>query len=296
MTVSTPWTAISRRSTPAQDLAQGVEVEHVGQALAVRLDEDREAAVARRDLEQVGGALALLPERRARPGPASRQQQRPPRVLAEARREQRRAPARLDDQVLDLVGVGKSSASISASGGVALGQADRDPVVRPDRLHLDAEALAEPRLDGQRPRRVDAAAERAEDHEPPVAELVAEALDDEPPVGRQGARDLALLLDVRDEVVRRVLVEVVALAEPRRERAVGRARPRASSASASRRNAPIARPSSTGRPTASPFQNGSLPGTPGAGSTITRSGVMSSTRQLLAPRTTTSPCIPARSS
>ena len=38
------------------------------------------------------------------------------------------------------------------------------------------------------------------------------------------------------------------------------------------RRRPIARPSSIGRPTASPFQNGSLPGTPGAGVTVTRLG------------------------
>ena len=54
-------------------------------------------------------------------------------------------------------------------------------------------------------------------------------------------------------------------------------------------NAPTARPSSTGRPTASPCQNGSLPGTPGAGLTVTRSCPMSSIRQLLAPSVMTSP-------
>ena len=37
-----------------EDLAQGRQVEHVGQALAVGLDEDREAPVARGDREQVG--------------------------------------------------------------------------------------------------------------------------------------------------------------------------------------------------------------------------------------------------
>ncbi len=60
--------------------------------------------------------------------------------------------------------------------------------------------------------------------------------------------------------------------------------------------APIARPSSIGRPTVSPFQNGSLPGTPGAGVTVTRLGLISATRHELAPRMTTSPCMPARSS
>ena len=56
---------------------------------------------------------------------------------------------------------------------------------------------------------MDAAAERRQQHEPPVAELVAEALDDDPPVGRQGADDLALVLEVGDEVLGGQLVEVV---------------------------------------------------------------------------------------
>ena len=74
-------------------------------------------------------------------------------------------------------------------------------------------------LDRQRQRRMDPSAERREDHEPPVAQLVAEALDDEPPIGRQRAGDLALLVEVGDEVRGRELVEVVLLAKARRERA-----------------------------------------------------------------------------
>ena len=77
---------------------------------------------------------------------------------------------------------------------LALREPDRDAVVRPDRLGLDPEAIPEPALDRQGPRRVHPAAERAEDDEAPVAELVAEALDDNPPVGREGTRDLALLV------------------------------------------------------------------------------------------------------
>jgi hypothetical protein len=49
------------------------------------------------------------------------------------------------------------------------------------------------------------------------------------------------------------------------------------------RGAPIASPSSYGRPTPSPFQNGTAPGTPGAGETSTRSRVISSIRQVEAP-------------
>ena len=51
----------------------------------------------------------------------------------------------------------------------------------------------------------------------------------------------------------------------------------------------MAAPSSAGRPTASPCQNGSLPGWPGAGDTSTWSAVMSSIRHELAPSTNTSP-------
>ena len=53
--------------------------------------------------------------------------------------------------------------------------------------------------------------------------------------------------------------------------------------------APIARPSSTGRPSASPFQNGMRADAPGAGDTSTRSGVMSSMRQDVEPSRNTSP-------
>ena len=158
------------------------------------------------------------------------------------------------------------------------------------------EPFLEARLDRQRPRGVDAATERGQQRQPPVAELVAEPLDDDPLVGRQGAGRLALVLEVREQVLGRPLVEVVVLAQSLRGRRGRPLAPRPRSASISPTNAPSARPSSIGRPTASPFQNGSLPGTPGAGLTVTRSCPMSRTRQLLAPRTMTSPCIPARSS
>ena len=173
-------------------------------------------AVARGDGQQVGRALALLPERRPRPGPAARQQQRPRRVLAEPAREQRRRRELPDDQVLDLVGLGEEQRLDAVERRVALGQPDRDAVVRPDRLDLEPEPLADPRLERQRPRRVDAAAERRQQAQPPVAELVAEALDDDALVGRQGAGRLALVLEVREQVLGRQLVEVVRLAQARR--------------------------------------------------------------------------------
>ena len=196
-----------------QDLAQAGQVEDVRQALAIRLDQDRERAVARRDRQQVGGPLALLPERRPRARPASRQQQRARRVLAEAAGEQRRVRELADDQVLELVGLGEEQLLDAGDRRVALGQPDRDPVVRPDRLDLHPEPLPDARLERQRPRRVDAATERRQQAEPPVAQLVAEALDDDPLVGRQCAGRLALVVEVGEQVGRGALVEVVRLAQ-----------------------------------------------------------------------------------
>ena len=65
---------IDRRDAdlPAADVAERRDerrhVEEVAQALAVGLEQHGKRSVARRDRQQIGGALALLPERRALPG------------------------------------------------------------------------------------------------------------------------------------------------------------------------------------------------------------------------------------
>ncbi len=195
-----------------QHVAQRGQVEDIGQAFAVRLDEDRERAVARRDREQVGRPLTLLPERGSGARPATRQEQRPGRVLAEARGEQRRIRDRTDDQVLDLLGLGEQGVLDPVE--LAFGQAHGDAVVRPDRLDLAAEPLAQPGLDRHRPRGMDPTTEWRQDRQPPVAKLVPEALDDDAPIGRQGAHGLLLVLEIGDEVLGRQGVEVVPLAQP----------------------------------------------------------------------------------
>ncbi len=212
---------LASRHAP-EDVAQAGQVEHVRQAFAVGLDQDRERAVARRDRQQVRRALTLLPQRRPRPRPAPRQEQRPRRVLAEPAGEQGRRRQLADDQVLELVGLGEEQRLDAVEGSIALGQPDGDPVVGPDGLHLEPEPLADPRLERQRPRRVDAAAERAQDAQPPVAELVAEPFDHDPLVRRQRAGRLALVVEIGEQVVRGELVEVVRLAQPLGRRAPAR--------------------------------------------------------------------------
>ena len=103
-------------------------------------------------------------------------------------------------------------------------------------------------------------------------------------IGRHAAGRLALLGEVGDQVARRRARRGGA-----RRAAAPAASDRLQSASSSRQNAPSARPSSIGPADPSPRQNGILPGSPGAGETITRSRVMSSMRQVVAPRMNVSP-------
>ena len=178
-----------------QDRLQRGQVEDVLQALAVRLEDDRERAVLARDLEQVLRLQPLLPERRALAGPPPRDQQRARGVLAEAGAEERRLADLRDDELLDLlrrdqqVGEGRRR--------VRLGQVQRDPVVRPDRLRLEPERVAQAGGERHPPRRVHAPAERREDADAPVADLVAEALDDDRAVGRDDAGRSGLLAEDR---------------------------------------------------------------------------------------------------
>ena len=73
-----------------QQLDEARQVEHVAQALAVGLEDDRELAVALGHLEQRLRLQALLPQRRAPARVGAGDQQRARGVLAEARAEQRR--------------------------------------------------------------------------------------------------------------------------------------------------------------------------------------------------------------
>ena len=120
---------------------------------------------------------------------------------------------------------------------------------------------------------VDAAAPGREDAEPPVADLVAEALDDDRLVGGDDPGRRLLLLQVVDEVLGGELVEVVVLRQLLR---VGVDR-----LAARRRRSPCrARPGGRCRRRA---RRGPRPGRPGAGVTITRSRVISWIRQVVAP-------------
>ena len=84
-----------------------------------------------------------------------------------------------------------------------------DPVVGGDRVGLEVEALTDPRGEGERPGGVDATAVGGEDADPPVADLVAEALDDDRALGGQDARGELLLAEVVEQVAGGARVEVI---------------------------------------------------------------------------------------
>ena len=203
-----------------EDALQRRQVEDVLQALAVGLEHDRERAVVARDLEQALGLQPLLPQRRALARAATRDQERAGGVLPEAGSEQGGAPHLLDDELLDLVR--RQEQVGDRRQHVGLGQVERDPVVRPDRLHLEPERVAQAGAERHRPRRMHARAERGQDAEAPVADLVAEALDHDRAVGRDDATvRRGLVAQVGEEVLGRQRVEVVVAAEPLERLRVG---------------------------------------------------------------------------
>ena len=89
---------------PRQQPAQRRQVEPVVEHLAVRLEDHREAAEAPRDLQQRRRLEALLPERRALPRAAARDEEGAGGVLAEARPEQGRPAELADEQLVQVLG------------------------------------------------------------------------------------------------------------------------------------------------------------------------------------------------
>ena len=221
-------------------------VEDVLEALADRLQDDREGAELAGHLEQLGGALALLPQRGALAGAAARQQQGAGGALAEPGGEQRRAAHLVGDDLVDLALVEErrrraptgacSASNVRAAACVGLlveqvqahqigvGQPQHDAVVGVHDLRVHAVPLGEPGAERQRPRGVHLGAEGGVDDDPPVAQLVAEALDDDRAVVGDMAAGLALLVQIGQDVVRGPGVEpggraAAAGRPPRRRRA-----------------------------------------------------------------------------
>ncbi len=232
------------------------------------------------DLEQALGLEALLPERRAAPGVGAGDQQRAGGVLAKARAEQRGAAELGGDGGLDLVGVEQDEL------GDRLPLAPRARLLAIEIRQVQDDAVVGARLRLPRGRSARACARRAR---APRRRGRARRRGR----GRTGASRRSRRGSARARSCARWAARAWRPAARAGRRAgcarrARRGRSRAASVSAScstaqRENAPIASPSSMGRPTESPFQKGTAPGAPGAGVTITRSRPISSMRQVEAP-------------
>ena len=164
----------------AEQLAERGEVEDVREALAVGLEQDREARVAARHGEQVRGALTLLPQRRAAAGAAAGQQQRTGRTLPEAGGEHRGVRDLVEHEVVDLLH-GRQE-DLERRRLVRLGQAQRRSRRRRRSSVRRTRALPAAGADRHGPRRVHPSAVRREQTDPPVPDLVPEPLHDHLPV------------------------------------------------------------------------------------------------------------------
>ncbi len=168
-------------------------------------------------------ALALLPQGGAAAGVTPRQEQRAGGALPEAGGEQRGPADLVGDELVDLALVeqhvgraGRGPALVE--GGVPAGAAvavlpgfrreqvgvrkpQHDAVVRVQHLGVEAEALGQPGTERKCPGGVHLRAERGVHHHAPVAQLVAEALDQDGAVVRHVAGGLALLGQVGQHIV-----------------------------------------------------------------------------------------------
>ncbi len=158
-----------------QDLDQRRHVEDVAQAFAISLEQQRKRWIARGHAQQVVGALAQLPERRALIGAAARQQQRAACSLAKSPGKQRRRAQLAQHQ---LHGLGRFNEDPVRIGRlVGIGKTQHKSVIAPQRFDLRPTGSANARADRHGPGNVDAAAKRREHADAPVAQLIAGTLD-----------------------------------------------------------------------------------------------------------------------
>jgi hypothetical protein len=194
-----------------EELRQRRQIEDVLEAFPVGLEHDGEVRVTAGHLQEALRLEPLLPERSALAGAAPGDEQCAGGVLPEAGTEERGATELPDDELFHLVGVDEHV--IERRGRLCVGKVERDAVVRPDRIDLEPERLAQTRGQSERPGGVHSASKRGEHAQAPVADLVAEALDHHRSIGGQSAGGRLLLAQVDHEIVRCPLVEGVVVDE-----------------------------------------------------------------------------------
>ncbi len=195
-----------------EHLAQRRQIEDVVDTLTSGFQQDRKARVVGGDGQQIGGLLPLLPQRGSAIRATTWQQQRPGRGLTEAGSEHRGLGKLGDQQFVEIVGIDHELVDGHTIDG--LGQPDHDAVVAPHEFDVPAPLLGQSVLEGHTPGSVDLRAERAEDADPPVADLVSEPLDHDGAIIGHPAGGFSLLAQELHQVRCREPVEAVPFGEP----------------------------------------------------------------------------------
>ena len=204
-----------------RDVLQRRKVVDILQAFADGLEDDREGGVLPRDVQQLGGALPLLPQglpfARVLPG----EQQGAGGALAETGGEEGAAADLRRHDLFEFLRVEQEQLG---PGRLVLhhGHTQHDAVVGGHRGAVHAVPLVQPLPDGEGPGRVHRHAERAVQHHPPVAEFVVEALHHQSGVAGDHLGGQLLLGEILDQVVGGEIVQAAGLAAFRGGPDVGR--------------------------------------------------------------------------
>ncbi|MCB5281022.1 hypothetical protein BJQ89_00757 [Arthrobacter sp. ES1] len=203
------------------DVLECREVVDVLETFPDRLEDDREGGVFPRHVQQLGGALPLLPQglpfARVLPG----QQQCPGGTLTEPGREE---GAAADLRRHDLFKFLRVEHEQLSAGGLVVhhGHTQYDAVIGRHRGAVHPVTLVQALPDCEGPRRVHRHAEGAVQYHPPVAEFVVEALHHKRGVAGDHVGGQLLLGEVLDEVVGGEIVQAAGLAAFRGRSDVGR--------------------------------------------------------------------------
>ena len=269
------------RAQLAEHLTQRRHVEHVLQALARGLEEDRERRVLRRHRKQIGRPLTLLPQRRAAIRASTRQQQGPAGALAESGGEQRRLGQRRHDQFVDVLGVDQQRIDRELHRPTRAGgsRCRRRPTSsRPGCRTGPSGAVRSPSPTARAP------ASRTDSRCTPASRRSRPGIARPPPFGRRGPR--------RSPRSARRGTGAGCPLRTRRARSgpsAVRLRPARRGRALHARTPPALGPTPTACPGGRHARTASCPAGPAPADTVTRSKVMSSIRHVDAPSTNVSP-------
>jgi hypothetical protein len=181
----------------AEKTLQRGEIEDVAEAFAHRFEHDRKPRELRRDREEIGGALPLLPERCAFSGPLPDEEQSAGGVFAKPCRKQGALAEFAHDESVESLHVREKDGGFGRFGG--LRKTEHHSVVGPHGLAPGPRGVFERGGHRERPRAVHAGSERRKDAHAPVADLVEKSLDHDLAIGRNGTPVVALRIDVGAE-------------------------------------------------------------------------------------------------